>query len=131
MNNFSRTRDLSTPYSIVYSTSSGLARKSVMAPTPPPPPLADAERPKYLFNSNTYTFTMWWCILLLLVLSNIVVSQSIIKTLPGFAGKLPFKLETGLVLIYSPCVGSQSIIQSVYFVVFFEPNKKIKMYIVF
>ncbi|KAA8545752.1 hypothetical protein F0562_020797 [Nyssa sinensis] len=36
-------------------------------------------------------------VILLLVLSCVVMSQSIIKTLPGYSGDLPFKLETGYV----------------------------------
>lgn len=42
------------------------------------------------------------CVLLLILLPeflfiNLAVSQSVIKTLPGFRGQLPFKLETGYV----------------------------------
>lgn len=42
---------------------------------------------------------MFWGLILLLALSNSVASNSLVKTLPGFPGELPFLLETGSVYI--------------------------------
>ncbi|XP_059647897.1 serine carboxypeptidase-like 18 [Cornus florida] len=43
--------------------------------------------------------TIFSCLLLLLLLSATAISKSIINTLPGYKGDLPFKLETGYVSV--------------------------------
>ncbi|CAK9154926.1 unnamed protein product [Ilex paraguariensis] len=58
-------------------------------------------------------------VILLLLLSDVIVSRSIVKTLPGYSNDLPFQLETGYV-----GVGEKDDVQLFYYFVESERSPK-------
>ncbi|KAK2976939.1 hypothetical protein RJ640_018622, partial [Escallonia rubra] len=83
---------------------------------------AAAANSQGIYIMNYYTSVefiswKWWHLLLLFALLDVVVSQSIIQTLPGYPGILPIKLETGYV-----SVGEVDEVQLFYYFVESERN---------
>ncbi|KAK2976940.1 hypothetical protein RJ640_018623 [Escallonia rubra] len=69
------------------------------------------------YTSGKFISWEWWHLLLLFALFDVVASQSIIQTLPGYPGILPIKLETGYV-----SVGEVDEVQLFYYFVESERN---------
>ena len=73
----------------------------LLSPSPTSPQLGMASL-NIANDSRCLKFSCWMClhVLLVLFLSSTATSGSILDTLPGYYGKLPFKLETGWVCTF-------------------------------